>query len=199
MQKWPYELQQTLGLDALGDLAHQFVMIDSIEEFFQIEINHPSVALRNVLLRLSHGVMRRPTRSEPIAVLGERRIPSPLQNLHLRLLDKAVQPGWDAKLSPPAIRLRDFPPSHRFRFVGPVQQLLPNSRPVLLQIVAELIDRHPVAAGATFVAPHLPQCFLQVCSFTYFLHDSTRVGWAPVPPAGLHPSASMRSPVSIGC
>jgi hypothetical protein len=49
---------------------------------------------------------------------------------------------------------------------------------VLLQIVAELIDRHPVDAGATFVAPHLPQCLLQVCSFTYFLHDSTRVGWA---------------------
>ena len=39
--------------------------------------------------------------------------------------------------------------------------------------------RHsPVDARATFVAPHLPQCFLQVCSFTYFLHDTTRVGWA---------------------
>src|SRR5229473_3564827 len=178
IQKCPDELQQPLVLDPFGNLAHQFVMIDSIEEFFQIEVDHPSVALRDVLLRLSHGVMRRPTRSEPIAVLGERRIPSPLQNLHHRLLDKAVQHGWDAKLSHPTIRLRDFHPSHRFRFVGPVQQLLPNSRPVLLQIVAELIDRHPVDAGATFVAPHLPQCFLQVCSFTYFLHDSTRVGWA---------------------
>ena len=69
-------------------------------------------------------------------------------------------------------------PPHRFRFVGPVQQLLPNGRPVLLQIVAKLIDRHPVDARATFVAPHLPQCFLQVCSFTYFLNDTTRVGWA---------------------
>jgi hypothetical protein len=68
---------------------------DSIEEFFQIEIDHPSVALRNALLRLCHGLMRRPTRSEPIAVLGERRIPSLLQNLHHRLLDKAVQHGWD--------------------------------------------------------------------------------------------------------
>jgi hypothetical protein len=46
--------------------------------------------------------MSRPTRSEPIAVLGERRIPSPLQNVHHRLLDKAVQHGWDAKLSHPA-------------------------------------------------------------------------------------------------
>jgi quercetin dioxygenase-like cupin family protein len=33
--------------------------------------------------------MRRPPRSEPIAVLGERRIPLPLQDLHHRLLDEA--------------------------------------------------------------------------------------------------------------
>jgi hypothetical protein len=99
IQKCPDELQQLLVLDALGDLAHQFVMIDSIENFFQVEINHPSAALRNIPLRLSHGVMRRPTRSEPIAVLGERWIPLPLQNLHHRLLDKAIQHGWDAKLS----------------------------------------------------------------------------------------------------
>jgi hypothetical protein len=53
-------------------------------------------------------------------------------------LDKAVQHGWYAKLShPSAIRLRDFHPPHRFRFIGPVQQLLPNGRPVLLQIVAK--------------------------------------------------------------
>jgi hypothetical protein len=50
--------------------------------------------LRNILLRLSHGLMRRPTRSEPIAVLGERGIPLPLQDLHDRLLDKAIQHGW---------------------------------------------------------------------------------------------------------
>src|SRR6516164_3525532 len=68
IQECPDELQQPLVLDAFGNLAHQFVMIDSIEEFFQIEIDHPSVALHNILLRLGYGVMRRPTRSEPIAV-----------------------------------------------------------------------------------------------------------------------------------
>src|SRR5271155_3249565 len=68
IQEGPDELKQPLVLDALGNLAHQFVVIDSIEEFFQIEVDHQSVALRNVLLRLSHGLMRRPPRSEPIAV-----------------------------------------------------------------------------------------------------------------------------------
>src|SRR5450759_4079092 len=96
IQECPDELQQPLVLDALGDLAHQSVVIDSIEELFQIEINHPSVTLRDVLLRLTHGVMRRSTRSKPVAVLGKRRVPSLLQNLHHRLLDKAIQHGWDA-------------------------------------------------------------------------------------------------------
>src|SRR5882757_878255 len=167
IQECPDELQQPLVLDTFGDLAHQLVMIDPIEEFFQIKINHPTVACSDILLRLSHGVTRGSTWSEPIAVLGECRVPLLLQNLHHRLLNKAIQHGWDAKLShPSSIRLRDFHPSHRFRFVGPVQQLLPSGRPVLLQIVAELIDRHPVDTRATFVALHLPQCFLQVCSFT---------------------------------
>jgi hypothetical protein len=58
------------------DLAHQFVVIDSIEKLFQIEISHPAVALRNILLRLCQGLMRRP----PRAVMGERRVPLLLQH-----------------------------------------------------------------------------------------------------------------------
>src|SRR6202521_5006720 len=69
IQECPDELQQPLVPDAFGNLAHQFAMIDSIEEFFQIEVDHPSVTLRDILLRLSHGVMRRSTRSKPVAVL----------------------------------------------------------------------------------------------------------------------------------
>jgi hypothetical protein len=79
-------------------------VIDSIEEFFQIEIDHPSVALRDVLLGLSHGIMRRPPRSEPIAVLGERRVPLPLQNLHHRLLDQKIAEGDDVRKRVVALR-----------------------------------------------------------------------------------------------
>src|SRR6202048_3114405 len=86
--------------------------------------------------------------------------------------------GMPSFRTPPPSGVGVSPPPHRLWFIGPVQQLLPNGQPVLLEIVAELIDRHPVDARATFVAPHLPQRLLQVCSFTYVLHDSTRVGWA---------------------
>ena len=39
-------------------------------------------------------------------------------------------------------------------------------------------DGHPVDARATFIRLHPPQCFLQVFSLTYFLHQSIRAGWA---------------------
>src|SRR5262249_60468332 len=75
IQECPDEFQEPLVLEALGDLAHQLVVIDPIEEFLQIKISHPAIALRNVLLRLRYGLMRRPTRSKSIAVMGERRVP----------------------------------------------------------------------------------------------------------------------------
>src|SRR5712672_356619 len=50
IQECPDELQQPLVLDPFGDLTHQFVMIDSIEEFLQIKINTPAVALSDMLL-----------------------------------------------------------------------------------------------------------------------------------------------------
>jgi hypothetical protein len=112
-------------------------MIDPIEKFFQIKVNYPFVALRNVLLRLGHGVMRRSTRSKPVAALGKRSSSIASAEPASPLVDEAIQHGWDAKLSHPSIRFRDFHPPHRFGFVGPVQQFLPNGRPVLLQIVAK--------------------------------------------------------------
>jgi hypothetical protein len=62
---------------------------------------------------------------------------------------------------------------HRHTLVGS-GPVAPESQPPR----PRWIDRHPVDASATFVAPHLPQCFLQVCSLTYLLHDTIRVGWA---------------------
>src|SRR6516162_6937535 len=54
IQECPDELQQPRVLDPVGDPAHQFVVVDSIEKFLQIKINHPAVALRDVLLRLGY-------------------------------------------------------------------------------------------------------------------------------------------------
>jgi hypothetical protein len=101
-----------------------------------------------------------------------------LQNLHHRLLDKSIQHRRDTKLSYPTVRLGDFHPPHRPRFVSSVQQLFSDHWPVLFQIIAQLTDSHPVDSGATLIGLYLLQCFLQVFSLTYFLHQSIWISWA---------------------
>src|SRR6266851_5666923 len=87
-------------------------------------------------------------------------------------------------MCPPSRLLRSDPTRLGCQAFAPLRRPASGFPPVspvlvlLLQIVAKLIDRHPVDARAAFVASHLPQCFLQVCSLTHLLHDSTRVGWA---------------------
>src|SRR5712692_7247613 len=178
IQECPDEFQQPLVLDSFGNLTHQFVVIDSIEKFLQIKINAPAVAFGDILLRPCHCLMSRPSRPEPVTVLGKRPVPLLLQNLHHRLLDKSIQHRWDAKLSHPSVRLGDFHPPHRLRLVSSVQQLFSDHWPVLFQIVADLTDGNAVHSRATFITLHLPQCFLQVFPLTYFLHQSVGSSWA---------------------
>ena len=47
-QECPDELQQPLVRDPFGDLPHPLVVIDPIEEFLQIEIHAPAVALSDI-------------------------------------------------------------------------------------------------------------------------------------------------------
>ena len=108
----------------------------------------------------------------------EGPIPLPLQNLHHRLLDETIQHRRDTQLAHPSVRLGDFHPPHRFRFVGPTQQLVSDHWPVLLQVVGDTADGHAIDARATFISLHLLQSLLQVFSLTDFLHQSIRAGWA---------------------
>ena len=99
--------------------------------------------LGNVSLRLGDRLVGRSPRPEAVAVLGERRVPSLLENLQHRLLDQSVDDARDAKLSDPAIRLRDFDPLHRLRLVGSREQLRPDVWPVLTQVGIGAREGHP--------------------------------------------------------
>src|ERR1035441_2022045 len=137
------------------------------------------VACRNILLRLCHCLLNRPPRPEPITAFGKRPITSALQNLHHRLLNEPIQHRRDTKLSHPfSVRLGDFHPPHRLRCISSAQQLFPDGWPMLFQVVAEFIDGHAIDSRTTLLRPPPPQCFLQIVSLTYFLHQSTRIGWA---------------------
>src|SRR5437773_12064866 len=88
-------------------------MIDPVEKFFEIKVNHDTVARGNVSLRLGHRLMGGASRSKAVTVLGKRRVPSFLKNLQQRLLDQSVNDARHAELSDPAVRLGDFDPLDR--------------------------------------------------------------------------------------
>jgi site-specific DNA recombinase len=126
-----------LSLDPFGDLTHQFVVRPD-RRISPNQDQRTSRAFGDILLRLCHRLMSRPSRPKPVAVIGKRPVPPPLQNLHHRLLDESIQHRRDAQAFAPLRPAWDFHPPHRLRLVGPVQQLFPDGWPVLFQVILEL-------------------------------------------------------------
>src|SRR5271165_3096414 len=69
-EKRPDEFEHTLIGHSRGDARHQAVMIDPVEEFFEIEIDHDVEALGDITLRLSHCLVGGSPRSKAVTVLG---------------------------------------------------------------------------------------------------------------------------------
>ena len=105
--------------DARCHPCHEFVVINSVKKFRQIYIDDEPIAFGDVGLRLRHRLLGRASRPKAVAVLAERRVPQRLQPLQHRLLDHAVDHGWNAEVACPAGRFRDLHPTHRLRLVRP--------------------------------------------------------------------------------
>ena len=145
-------------------------MIDPVEKFFEIKVNHDVVARGNVSLRLGHRLMGGASRSEAVTVLGKRRVPPLLENLQQGLLDQSVDDARHAELSDPAVRLGYFDPLDRLRLVGSLEQLRPNAWPVLTQVVLGVVDGHPIHARTALVASNaFPRSF-EILSVAHLLH-----------------------------
>src|SRR5215470_1676774 len=80
-------------------------------------------------------------------------------------------------MPPSSARFGDVYPLHRLRVLSSIQQSFSDGYPVQFHVAGKLTHGHPVGTRATSVRLHLPQCFLQVLSLTYFLHESIRAGW----------------------
>ncbi len=72
-------------------------MIDPVEELFEIQVDHDTVSLGNIALRLGDRLVGGASRAEAVAVLGKRRVPTRLKDLQQGLLDQSVD---DAKARP---------------------------------------------------------------------------------------------------
>ena len=171
LQEGPDELEHPLVGQPRGDPRHQHIVIDPVEKFFEIEVNHDAVALGNVALRLGHRLVGGASRSEAVTVLGKRWVPTRLKDLQQGLLDQSVDDARHAELSDPALRLGDLDPLDRLRLVGSVKQSRPNAWPVLTQVVRGVVDGHPIHAGTTLVPSNaFPRSF-EVLSVAHLLHQ----------------------------
>src|ERR1700746_545813 len=145
-------------------------MIDPVEKFFEIKVNHNAVARGNVSLCLGHRLMGGASRSEAVTVLGKRRVPPLLEHLQQGLLDPAVDDARHAELSDPAVRLGYFDPPDRLRLVGSREQLRPNAWPVLTQVVPGVFDGHPIHARTALVPSNVFPRSYEILSGAHPLH-----------------------------
>jgi hypothetical protein len=145
-------------------------MIDPVEKFFEIKVNHDVVARGNVSLRLGHRLMGGASRSEAVTVLGKCPVPPLLENLQQGLLDQSVDDARHAEFSDPTVRLVYFDPLDRLRLVGSLEQLRPDARPVLTQVVLGVVDGHPIHARTALVASNAFPRSYEVLSVAHLLH-----------------------------
>src|SRR5690349_23303324 len=162
-------------LDARRHAGHEFVVIDPVEKLRQIYIDNELIAVGDIGLRLRHRLLGRASRPEAVTVLAERRVPQRLKPLEHRLLDDAIDHGWNAESTLPAAPgLGDHHPTHRLRLVAPLEQLMFDLRPARFEEVRELPNGDPVDAGRPLVAHHRTQRRFYVLRVTDCLHQIGR-------------------------
>jgi len=170
----PDEFQHTFVGDPPGDPGHVAIVVDSIEEFLEVEVNHDIVTFGNVALRLGHRLMGRASGSESVAMLRKRCVPLLLQDLQHGLLDQSVDDARYAEFPDPTVRLGYFDPLDRLWLVGSVEQLRPYAWPVLPQVVLGVVDGHPIHASTALVPSHASPRTLEILSVAHLLHELFR-------------------------
>jgi hypothetical protein len=173
-QKYPDEFEHAFVGHPCGNAGHEAVVIDSIEEFLEVEVNDDIVAFGDITLCLSYRLMGRAPRTESVTVLGKRRVPLLLQNLQHGLLDQSVDDTRHAEFSDPTVRLGYFDPLDRLWLVGSVEQLGPYAWPVLTQVVLGGVDSHPIHARTALISLNAFPRPLKILSVAHLLHELFR-------------------------
>jgi hypothetical protein len=166
--------EQPLVPDALHEPPHQHVVVHAVEEPLQVHVHHEATTFVHVALRLRDRVVGAASRPKALAVRRKARVESRPEHLQDGLLDEPIDDGRDAELSLASARLRDRVPSHRRRLVRAREQSLAQRGPMRLQVLRQLIHRHPVDAGAAPVLPRPLQRGLKVRALAHALHEVAR-------------------------
>src|SRR3989344_447162 len=102
----------------LAQAIHEHVVVDSIEEFLQINVYDGSVSRLHVLLRSTDRIERTPVGPKAVGVLRDPRIEQGLQHLPQRLLDEPIRYRRYTQLAHSAIRFRNLHAPYRLWPVG---------------------------------------------------------------------------------
>ncbi|KMQ73298.1 hypothetical protein Msub_20497 [Marinobacter subterrani] len=133
-------------------------------------MNTQSATFPGAALSVSDGLMRRASRAKTVAMWVKAGFPILLDNLSDCLLDKAVQHRRDAQRAGIAVGFGNGDPPDRFGSVGLLEQLLPDLRPVLTQIIRQSIHGHAVDARRSLVTSNLFQGAIEVVPAQYTRH-----------------------------
>ena len=90
-------------------------------------------------------------RTETIAPFREHRLAHRAYYLHYALLNHPVHHGRDSEFPHAAVRLWYFYTSDWPGIILPLPDLLPDTVPVLFDVIAKLFDRHVVHASCAFI------------------------------------------------
>src|SRR5690606_26165712 len=91
----------------------QDVVVDAVEELFQVHDRHDTAARLDVRLRGKYRVLRTPSRPEAVTMLAEGGIQQGLQHLQQRLLNQPVRYRRDTQLALAAVGLGNHHTAYR--------------------------------------------------------------------------------------
>src|SRR5437667_2583650 len=117
------------------------------KNLLQVNVHDPAVSRRDVLLCPRDRLMGGATGTEAKARLGERWVPTLLQQLQHCLLDEAIEHRRDAEGANAPGRLRYLHSPYRLRPVGAGKQLGLDLKPMVFEVKRQILDAHVVDAG----------------------------------------------------
>lgn len=197
LQQTSDQVDEPSVLDPQLKPGEQAVMVDSIEEALQIEVDHPLVAL----LQMPHGLRDRrvtaPPWPEAMAALVECRLVVRAEHLVHRLLYEPVDHVRDAKAALPTSCFRDPHPADQAGSVAPFQQLAPQRRQHDVEVRAHLGDALPIRSRGAVVLRHLLERTHQVVLGRHLLHRHRRQGGSLRVPSLRHRARRRHGPARV--
>ena len=175
LQIAPDQLQHPFILNLARHPRHQHVVVHTVKELFQIEIDDPPLAGLNIPPRRFDGLVCIASGTEAITRRGKLRIEQRLQNLIECLLNQAVQHRRNAQHANPALRLGYLHFAHRLRLIHARQQVLSYPYPVPLKPWFELGNRESIDSRRSFVLHHAIIGLEQVVAFHHGFHQPQRL------------------------